>query len=141
MKDDLDLTLQSHASDSVEQRVRHPPLHHDEHARGDMHAQLSAREIERARRLGVPRKYPAGEFLLEAGQACAGMLIVLKGAVRIIYRDGLGRSLNELVLAARAVRRRGGPAVRQACNGRRVRDRRRGGPVARSASIASVDSR
>ena len=120
MKDDLDLTLQSHASDSVEQRVRHPPLHHDEHARGDMHAQLSAREIERARRLGVPRKYPAVEFLLEAGQACAGMLIVLKGAVRIIYRDGLGRSLNELVLrpgqfVAEVGQLSGKPAMVDAC--------------------------
>ncbi|WP_158608963.1 FAD-dependent oxidoreductase [Paraburkholderia sp. RAU2J] len=85
-----------------------------------MHAQLSEREIERSRRLGAPRKYPAGEFLFEAGQVCAGMLIVLNGTVRINYRDGLGRSLNEMVLQpgqfiAEVGQLSGKPAMVDAC--------------------------
>src|SRR5258705_11972467 len=98
MKDDLDSILKKRTSDAVEQRGKRTSLHIDEHAWGEMHAQLSDREIERAKRLGVSKTYLTGEFLFEAGQACAGMLIVLKGSVRITYRDGLGQSLDEIIL-------------------------------------------
>jgi thioredoxin reductase (NADPH) len=120
MNDDLDLLLQRRSSDTVEQRGARPARNPAEHVWGDMHAQLSEREIERSRRLGAPRKYPAGEFLFEAGQVCAGMLIVLKGTVRINYRDGLGRSLNEMVLQpgqfiAEVGQLSGKPAMVDAC--------------------------
>jgi thioredoxin reductase (NADPH) len=120
MKDDLYLLSPRRTTDTIEQRGKQPALHQVEEVWGDMHVQLSEREIQRIRRLGMLRKYSAGGFLFEAGQACAGMLIVLKGTVRINYRDGLGRSLNEMVLRpgqfiAEVGQLSGKPAMVDAC--------------------------
>jgi thioredoxin reductase (NADPH) len=51
---------------------------------------LSAQEIDRLRRYGSLRKYSNGEKLFEAGKISPGMFVVLKGAVALTQRDGLG---------------------------------------------------
>jgi thioredoxin reductase (NADPH) len=54
---------------------------------------LSPAEIERVRRFGDVRKFPAGEPLFQAGEAVAGMYVILSGRVAIVPRDGLGQAV------------------------------------------------
>lgn len=58
--------------------------------RHQMFPELTAAEIERIRRFGTVRRYARGERLFAAGEPGPGMFVVLKGAVRISQRDGLG---------------------------------------------------
>jgi thioredoxin reductase (NADPH) len=53
---------------------------------------LSPAEIERVRRFGDVRKFPAGEFLFQAGDAVAVTYVILSGRVAIMPRDGLGQT-------------------------------------------------
>lgn len=52
---------------------------------------LSAAEIDRVRRFGDVRRFPAGEVLFQAGEAVHGMYVILSGRVAIVPRDGLGQ--------------------------------------------------
>ena len=54
---------------------------------------LSAAEIDRVRRFGEVRRFPAGELLIQAGEAVPGMYVILSGRVAIVPRDGLGQSV------------------------------------------------
>jgi thioredoxin reductase (NADPH) len=54
---------------------------------------LSAAEIDRVRRFGDVRRFPAGQLLFQAGEAVAGMYVILSGRVAIVPRDGLGQSV------------------------------------------------
>jgi thioredoxin reductase (NADPH) len=54
---------------------------------------LSAAEIDRVRRFGEVRRFPAGELLFRAGEAFPGMHVILSGRVTIIPRDGLGQAV------------------------------------------------
>src|SRR5882672_5255536 len=54
---------------------------------------LSAAEIDRVRRFGAVERFPAGELLFRAGEAVAGMYVILSGRVAIAPRDGLGRAV------------------------------------------------
>ncbi len=54
---------------------------------------LSAAEIDRVRRFGEVRRFPAGELLFQAGEAVPGMYVILSGRVAIVPRDGLGQSV------------------------------------------------
>jgi len=54
---------------------------------------LSAVEIDRVRRFGEVERFPAGEFLFQAGEAVAGMYVILSGRVAIAPRDGLGQAV------------------------------------------------
>src|SRR6476619_3218533 len=54
---------------------------------------LSAAEIDRVRRFGDVRRFPAGELLFQAGEAVPGMYVILSGRVAIVPRDGLGQSV------------------------------------------------
>ena len=54
---------------------------------------LSAAEIDRVRRFGEVRRFPAGEFLFQAGEAVPGMYVILSGRVAIVPRDGLGQAV------------------------------------------------
>src|SRR6266851_2606171 len=54
---------------------------------------LSAAEIDRVRRFGEVRRFPAGEHLFQAGEAVPGMYVILSGRVAILPRDGLGQSV------------------------------------------------
>jgi thioredoxin reductase (NADPH) len=54
---------------------------------------LSPAEIDRVRRFGEIRRFPAGELLFQAGEAVAGMYVILSGRVAIVPRDGLGHSV------------------------------------------------
>ena len=54
---------------------------------------LSAAEIERMRRFGVPRRYREGEKLFEIGKPSGGMHVILAGHVRITGRDAHHREL------------------------------------------------
>jgi thioredoxin reductase (NADPH) len=54
---------------------------------------LSAAEIDRVRRFGDIRRFPAGEFLFRAGEAIPGMYVILSGRVAIVPRDGLGQTV------------------------------------------------
>jgi thioredoxin reductase (NADPH) len=54
---------------------------------------LSAAEIDRVRRFGEVERFPAGEFLFQAGEAVAGMYVILSGRVAIAPRDGLGQAV------------------------------------------------
>src|SRR5262245_38319841 len=48
---------------------------------------LAAAEIERLRRFGELRRYPAGAYLTRAGEVAPGMFIVLRGEVLIREAD------------------------------------------------------
>jgi thioredoxin reductase (NADPH) len=52
---------------------------------------LSAAEIDRVRRFGEVKRFPAGDFLFRAGEAAPGMFVLLSGRVAIEPRDGLGQ--------------------------------------------------
>jgi thioredoxin reductase (NADPH) len=54
---------------------------------------LSPAEIDRVRRFGDFRRFPAGELLFQAGETRAGMYVILSGRVAIVPRDGLGHSM------------------------------------------------
>ncbi|MBI3701775.1 MAG: FAD-dependent oxidoreductase [Afipia sp.] len=51
---------------------------------------LTPSEIDRMRRFGEIRTYKDGEKLFETGKPGPGMFVVLKGAVAITQRDGMG---------------------------------------------------
>ncbi len=51
---------------------------------------LTAPEMERLRRYGTLHKYADGERLSQTGMAMPGAFVVLRGAVAIAERDGLG---------------------------------------------------
>jgi thioredoxin reductase (NADPH) len=53
---------------------------------------LSAGEIDRVRRFGEVRRFPAGDFVFQAGEAVPGMYVILSGRVAIVPRDVLGRA-------------------------------------------------
>jgi thioredoxin reductase (NADPH) len=54
---------------------------------------LTPGEIDRVRRFGEIRTFPAGGFLYRVGDAVAGMYVILSGRVAILPRDGLGQSV------------------------------------------------
>src|ERR1700730_10810606 len=54
---------------------------------------LSATEIDRVRRFGDVKRFPAGEFLFQAGEAVPGMYVILSGRVAIVPRDALGQTM------------------------------------------------
>jgi thioredoxin reductase (NADPH) len=58
--------------------------------RHQMFPVLTEAEIARIRRFGELRRYERGARLIAAGQTSPGMFVVLKGAVTISQRDGLG---------------------------------------------------
>ncbi|MEO5736878.1 MAG: FAD-dependent oxidoreductase, partial [Variovorax sp.] len=58
--------------------------------RHQMFPVLSATDIARITRFGTARHYPADACLFRAGEPGPGMYVVLKGAVAITQRDGLG---------------------------------------------------
>jgi thioredoxin reductase (NADPH) len=60
---------------------------------------LSAAEIDRVRRFGEVKRFPAGEFLFHAGEAVSGMYVILSGRVAIVPRDGLGQPVPVAVFA------------------------------------------
>ena len=61
--------------------------------RDQMFPVLSETEIGRIRRFGEVRRFPAGEFLFQAGQVVSGMHVILSGRVAIVPRDGLGQTV------------------------------------------------
>jgi len=61
-----------------------------ESRRHQLFPELTEAEIARIGRFGSVRRYGRGERLLTAGEPSPGMLVVLKGAVAISQRDGLG---------------------------------------------------
>jgi thioredoxin reductase (NADPH) len=54
---------------------------------------LSKVEIDRVRRFGDVKRFPAGELLFQAGEAVPGMYVILSGRVAIVPRDGLGQAV------------------------------------------------
>jgi thioredoxin reductase (NADPH) len=54
---------------------------------------LSQAEIDRVRRFGDVKRFPAGELLFQAGDAVPGMYVILSGRVAIMPRDGLGQAV------------------------------------------------
>jgi CRP-like cAMP-binding protein len=60
---------------------------------------LSDTEIGRIRRFGEVRRFPAGAFLFQAGEAVSGMYVILSGHVAIVPRDGLGQSVSVAAFA------------------------------------------
>jgi len=53
---------------------------------------LSASEIDRVRRFGEVRRFPAGDFLFQAGEAYPGMYVILSGRVAVVPHDVLGKA-------------------------------------------------
>jgi thioredoxin reductase (NADPH) len=53
---------------------------------------LSPAEIDRVRRFGEVRRFPAGDLLFRAGEAVPGMYVILSGRVGIVPRDVLGKA-------------------------------------------------
>ncbi len=60
--------------------------------REQMFPKLEPREIDRLRRFGQVRRYRPGEALFVTGEVAPGMLVLIKGSVRVIRRDALGHS-------------------------------------------------
>ena len=54
---------------------------------------LSQTEIDRVRRFGEVRRFPAGALLFQAGEAIPGMYVILSGRIAIEPRDGLGQAV------------------------------------------------
>ena len=54
---------------------------------------LSQAEIDRVRRFGEVRQFPAGDLLFHAGEAVPGTYVILSGPVAIEARDGLGQAV------------------------------------------------
>ena len=52
---------------------------------------LDRSEIERLRRFGEARSYPAGERVVRAGEVSPGLIVVLSGKIEVIQGSGLGR--------------------------------------------------
>ncbi len=63
---------------------------------------LTDAEIARIRRFGVARHFARGERLFAAGEPSPGMFVVLKGAVAISQRDGLGNVAPDYNVRVRA---------------------------------------
>src|SRR3954465_6378932 len=80
-----------HPDDDGEPRAQvvTPMPHHLEMRREQMFPQLQPAEIERLRRFGKIKMWRAGEHLMEAGKPGLGMIIVLKGCVRITRKNAL----------------------------------------------------
>ena len=58
--------------------------------REQMFPKLEPREIDRLRRFGDVRRYSAGEALFVTGEIAPGMVVLIKGSVRVTRRDPLG---------------------------------------------------
>jgi thioredoxin reductase (NADPH) len=58
--------------------------------REQMFPKLSPREIDRLRRFGKIRRYAAGEPLFVTGEVAPGMIVLMKGSVRVVRRDPWG---------------------------------------------------
>jgi thioredoxin reductase (NADPH) len=58
--------------------------------REQMYFPLAAREIDRLRRFGQLARFPAGDYLVRAGDAGHGMAVILSGVAEVSRRDGLG---------------------------------------------------
>ena len=54
---------------------------------------LSHAEIDRVRRFGEIRRFPAGEFLSRAGETVPPMYVILSGRVAIVLGDALGKAV------------------------------------------------
>jgi len=55
---------------------------------------LSADEVVRVHRFGVPRRHTDGEFLYQTGKPSPGLFVVLSGKIRVTGRDGHGHDLS-----------------------------------------------
>jgi thioredoxin reductase (NADPH) len=58
--------------------------------REQMFPKLEPREIDRLRRFGDVRRYSTGEALFVTGEIAPGMVVLIKGSVRVTRRDPLG---------------------------------------------------
>ena len=58
--------------------------------RREMFPQLAAADVERMRRFGTVERFNAGDRLVTSGKPIAGMFVVLRGAIAIQQRDGMG---------------------------------------------------
>ncbi len=58
--------------------------------RGQMFPTLSAADMARLERFGVPRAWPKGAFIVKAGAKSPGLVFVLKGTIRVSQGDGAG---------------------------------------------------
>src|SRR5258707_11362314 len=54
---------------------------------------LSAAEIDRVRRFGEVRRFPAGALLFQAGEAYLGMYVIVAGRVAVVPHDVLGKAV------------------------------------------------
>jgi len=61
--------------------------------RGQAFPTLSADEVVRVRRFGVPRRHTDGEYLYRTGKPSPGLFVVLSGKVQVTGRDGHGHDL------------------------------------------------
>jgi thioredoxin reductase (NADPH) len=60
--------------------------------RQQMFPRLEPREIDRLRRFGVVRRYAAGQALFVTGEIAPGMVVLIRGSVRVTRRDPLGHT-------------------------------------------------
>jgi thioredoxin reductase (NADPH) len=58
--------------------------------RREMFPRLSAADVERMRRFGTVERFVAGDHLVTSGKSIAGMFVILRGAVAVRQRDGMG---------------------------------------------------
>jgi thioredoxin reductase (NADPH) len=67
-----------------------PPVSVRDSRRDQIFPHLTAAEIERLRRFGEARSYPAGASVVRAGEVGHGLLLVLSGSLAIVGREGQG---------------------------------------------------
>src|SRR5260370_35962191 len=75
-----------------EQPVTEAPFSLLNTRRHQMFPRLTAAEIDRMRRFATERHWEANEMLFEASRPAPGMLVLLRGAMRLTRRDRLGHS-------------------------------------------------
>jgi len=67
--------------------------------RREMFPRLAASDIERMRRFGSLERFASGAPLITIGAAVPGMFVILRGAIALRERDGLGRTVPIVQLA------------------------------------------
>ena len=115
--------------------------------RDQMFPHLAPQEIERLKRFGEIRHYPAGTLITQTGKVSEGLIFVLKGEIEVRQGSAVAASHGHYPARPRQLPWRAGAALRPAvAGGRRRRDRHRstgggGRAAARCAGAGSLAGR
>lgn len=77
---------------AIEQEAATAAFSPMESRRHQMWPLLTAAEIVRLQHFGTPRQWRANEYLFRTGDPAHGMVVILRGRVRVLQRDALDRA-------------------------------------------------